>query len=121
MESILQQVSKVKRKQLGDKIPILIFRVLRHYTHGYASDLLGEKASNILFVNSGKALGLELGKTLHDTNLQSYLKKISSFVEKERIGILNVVELFDEKLVVQLDECITCAGMDNIDKRICFF
>ena len=121
MEEILSQVSKVKRDKLGTDIPILIFRVLRHYTHFYASDLLGEKASNILFVNAGKALGEELGNILYDQDLNNYLKKISKFIEEEKIGILKIVELTENKLVVQLDECITCAGMDNIGKRICFF
>jgi len=32
MEDILNQISKVKRDKLGTEIPILIFRVLRHYT-----------------------------------------------------------------------------------------
>jgi len=121
MESILQQVSKVKRDKLGEEIPILIFRVLRHYTHNYASDLLGERASNILFINSGKALGFELGKMLHEDDINSYLQNVAQFIQKEKIGILNLVELSDDRLVVQLEECITCAGMDNIGKRICFF
>lgn len=80
-----------------------------------------ERASNILFINSGKALGLELGKMLYEEDINKYLQKVSQFIQEEKIGILNIVELSDEKLVVQLDECITCAGMDNIGKRICFF
>ncbi|WP_456381900.1 V4R domain-containing protein [Persephonella sp.] len=121
MEEILTQVSKIKREKLGTDIPLLIFRVLRHYTHFYASDLLGERGANILFINAGKALGDELGKVLYDEDLDKYLQNIASFVEKEKIGILKIVEKSDSKLVVQLDECITCAGMDNIGKRICHF
>ncbi|WP_457625276.1 V4R domain-containing protein [Persephonella sp.] len=121
MEDILNQISKVKRDKLGTEIPILIFRVLRHYTHVYASDLLGERASNILFINAGRALGEQLGERLYDEDLNKYLKKISDFVEEEKIGILKISHIDESKLVVQLDECITCAGMDNIGKRICFF
>ncbi|WP_293448528.1 V4R domain-containing protein [Persephonella sp.] len=121
MEDILDQISKVKRDKLGTDIPILIFRVLRHYTNVYASDLLGEKASNILFINAGKALGEALGQRLYDEDINKYLENISKFVEDEKIGILKITHLDDNKLVVQLDECITCAGMDNIGKRICFF
>ena len=121
MEDILDQISKVKRDKLGTDIPILIFRVLRHYTNVYASDLLGERASNILFINAGKALGEALGQRLYDEDLNKYLENIVKFVEDEKIGILKIAHLDDSKLVVQLDECITCAGMDNIGKRICFF
>jgi len=121
MEEILSQISKIKREKLGTQVPLLIFRVLRHYTHFYASDLLGEKGANILFLNAGKALGDELGTILYDKDLDQYLKNIADFVEREKIGILNIVEKSDDKLVVQLEECITCAGMDNIGRRICHF
>ncbi|NPA58415.1 MAG: 4-vinyl reductase [Aquificae bacterium] len=121
MEKLLEQISKVKRDKLGTDIPLLIFRVLRHYTHFYAADLLGERGANILLINAGRALGEELGNMLYDEELDNYLKNIAEFVEKEKIGLLKVVEKADDKLVVQLDECITCAGMDNIGKRICHF
>lgn len=121
MEDILNQISKVKRDKLGTEIPILIFRVLRHYTNVYASDLLGERASNILFINAGKALGEALGQRLYNEDLNRYLENIAKFVEDEKIGILKITHLDEKKLVVQLDECITCAGMDSIGKRICFF
>ena len=121
MENILEQISKIKREKLGTDIPILIFRALRHFTSIYAADLLGEKGANIVFVNAGKTLGKELGKVLYNQDFDIYLSKVSDFVEKEKIGILKVVDSSHDKLVIQLDECITCAGMDNIGKRICFF
>ncbi|WP_457621196.1 V4R domain-containing protein [Persephonella sp.] len=121
MENVLEQISKVKREQLGTDIPIVIFRALRHFTSIYAEDLLGEKGANILFINAGRTLGKELGRQLYDENIEKYLSNISEFVKKEKIGIINVAEFSEEKLVIQLDECITCAGMDNIGKRICFF
>ncbi|WP_457639292.1 V4R domain-containing protein [Persephonella sp.] len=121
MEQILGQIAKIKREKLGTEIPLLLFRALRHYTHFYASDLLGEKGANILLFNAGKTLGEDIGKSIHDDDLNQYLKNVAEFVEKEKIGILKLVELSDSKMVAQLDECITCSGMDNIGKRICHF
>jgi len=121
MEDILSQISKVKREKLGTQIPLIVFRILRHYTHFCASDLLGERGANILLINAGKVLGEELAGILYNEDLDTYLQNIAQFVEKEKIGILKVVEKSDTKLVVQLDECITCAGMDNIGRRICHF
>ena len=120
-EDILSAISKVDRPVLGKDIPILIFRVLRHYSQIYMEDLMGEKASNIVFLNAGKELGKKLGEKLHDNDLKKYLENISNFCKEQKIGILKIIELTDNKLVVQLDECITCAGMDNIGKRICYF
>lgn len=121
MEEIIKQISKVKREKLGTEIPILVFRALRHYTDIYATDLLGENAAHILFINAGKSLGKALGKELYDSDLNKYLENIVKFIEEEKIGLLKITHFDEEKLVVQLDECITCAGMDNIGKRICFF
>jgi len=119
--SILESISKVKREKLGDEIPILIFRVFRHYSQIYAEDLLGKNGSSLLFLNAGRELGKEIGKVLYDENLENYITKVKEFTEKEKIGVLKVVESGDDKLVFQLDECITCSGMDSIGQRICFF
>ncbi|WP_456400045.1 V4R domain-containing protein [Persephonella sp.] len=121
MENILEQISKVKRDKLGSEIPIVIFRALRHFTSIYAEDILGEKGANIIFQNAGKSLGKELGKILYDPDLDKFLSNVSKYVEDEKIGVINISEFTDEKIVIQLDECITCAGMESIGKRICFF
>ncbi len=119
--NIISSISKVDRKKLGKSVPIEIFRVFRHFSQIYAEDLLGSKAENILFVNAGKELGKNIGKILYDENLENYIANVKKFIEKNKIGILKVVEVSDKKMVFQLDECITCAGMDNIGKRICHF
>ena len=43
-----------------------------------------------------------------------YLRAVCEFVQESRIGILKPREVSDRLLVVDLDECITCAGMSNI-------
>ena len=118
---IIAKISKVNREKLGKDIPIEIFRVFRHFSQIYAEDLLGKQATNILFVNAGRELGRDVGKKLYNEDLERYIKEVERFVEDEKIGILKVVDASKDKLVFQLDECITCAGMDNIGKRICFF
>ncbi|MFN7066062.1 MAG: V4R domain-containing protein, partial [Aquificaceae bacterium] len=50
-----------------------------------------------------------------------YLMNVAGFVRDMKIGILIPVELNQEGMVLQLDECITCAGMHNIGKKICQF
>jgi predicted hydrocarbon binding protein len=118
---ILENIAKVKREELGEDIPIFIFRVFRHFSQLYAEDLLGKNGSNLLFINAGRELGKEIGKILYDRDLNKYLERVKEFVKKEKIGKLNIVEADNEKLVFQLDECITCSGMESIGQRICFF
>ncbi len=120
-QAILKNISKVKREKLGKSIPIEIFRVFRHFSQIYAEELLGEKAKNILFVNAGKELGLTVGENLYNRSFERYIDNVKKFLKDKKIGILDITEISENKLVFQLDECITCSGMDNIGKRICFF
>jgi predicted hydrocarbon binding protein len=114
------QVSKIDRPELGEQIPLVVFRAFRHFSANYVEDLLGRGAA-MAFQNGGRELGKELGEKLHDTDLETYLGRVVQWVKESKIGLLRPVELSDERLVVALDECITCAGMDNIGKRICHF
>jgi len=66
-------------------------------------------------------MGRELGATLPKSSLDDYLNAVTELVKTSRIGVLKKVSLDENHLVLALDECITCAGMDNINKRICHF
>ncbi|ACD66101.1 MAG TPA: 4-vinyl reductase [Sulfurihydrogenibium sp.] len=118
---MIDEISQVHRPKLGSEIPIIIFRAFRHFSANYANDLLGERGANLVFQNAGKDLGREVSKLIFDQNIEKYLSNIINFVKDEKIGILIPVELSKNRIILQLDECITCAGMSNIGKRICHF
>ena len=67
------------------------------------------------------AIREQAGKMLHKPDLNDYLQEVIKFVAQLKVGILKPRALTDEQIVVGLDECITCSGMDNIGKRICHF
>ncbi len=102
---LIQEVAKTDRPVLGGDIPILVFRVFRHFSAGYVEEVLGREA----------------GTMLYKADPEEYLREVCQFVRDSRIGILQVREASARLLVVDLDECITCAGMDSIGKRICQF
>jgi uncharacterized protein len=117
---LIQEVAKTDRPVLGNDIPLLVFRVFRHFSAGYVEEVLGRGAA-VVFQNGGRDLGREAGTMLWKPDPTEYLKEICQFVRDSRIGILQPREVSDTRLVVDLDECITCAGMSNIGKRICQF
>jgi len=117
---LIQEVAKTDRPILGNDIPILVFRVFRHFSAGYVEEVLGRGAA-VVFQNGGRDLGREAGAMLLRPDPTEYLREVCQFVKDSRIGILHPRELSDKRLVVDLDECITCAGMANIGKRICQF
>ncbi len=117
---LIQEVAKTDRPTLGNDIPLLVFRVFRHFSAGYVEEVLGRGAA-VVFQNGGRDLGKEAGTMLWKPDPTEYLREICQFVRDSRIGILHPREVSAERLVVDLDECITCAGMANIGKRICQF
>lgn len=117
---LIQDVSKTHRPILGNDIPLLVFRVFRHFSAGYVEEVLG-RGAGVVFQNGGRELGKEAGTMLYKPDATEYLREVCQFVKDSRIGILIPREVSAKLLVVDLDECITCAGMDSIGKRICQF
>lgn len=117
---LIQDVSNSDRPVLGNDIPLLIFRVFRHFSAGYMEEVLGRGAS-VVFQNAGRELGREAGKMLYKPDVDAYLESVCQFVRDSKIGLLTPREVASDRLVVDLDECITCAGMTPIGKRICHF
>ncbi len=120
MSETIAQISQIARPQLGEDVPMLIFRAFRHFTANYVTQMLGRSAQ-VVFQNAGRDLGRDVGDMLKKPTLDEYLKEVVTFTRDMRIGILSASEISDKRMVLGLDECITCVGMPNIGKRICHF
>jgi predicted hydrocarbon binding protein len=118
--SKIDEISKVSRPVLGGDIPILVFRAFRHFSSDYVDEVMG-RATSTVFQNGGRAMGKELGEKIPKASLEEYLQSVIKMVKELKIGVLREVVVEEEKIVLALDECITCAGMGNIGKRICHF
>jgi hypothetical protein len=108
------------RPDMGENIPLLVFRAFRHFSSDYVEEVMG-RGVNVVFQNGGRELGKEVGANLIDGDLNVYLSRVIQWVADTKVGILKPVEVSDSSIVVQLNECITCAGMSSIGKRICHF
>lgn len=75
----------------------------------------------MVFANGGRELGKEVGRNLYNSDLYKYLGGVVQWVFDSGVGVLKPVEVSESNIIVQLDECLTCAGMDSIGKRICHF
>jgi len=117
---LIQEVAQTHRPVLGNDIPLLVFRVFRHFSAGYVEEVLGRGAA-VVFQNGGRELGKEAGTMIFKPDPTEYLREVVNFVKDSKIGLLQIREVSDKMLVVDLDECITCAGMTPIGKRICQF
>ena len=119
-ENRIEEISKIDRPITGDTIPLFIFRAFRHFTADYVTQMIG-KRSSVVFQNGGRELGHEAGTLLKKPTLDEYLQAVIQFVSEMKIGQIKPREVSSERIILGLDECITCAGMSNIGQRICHF
>lgn len=119
-KKLIEAISKVHRPHTGSDIPILVFRAFRHFSANYVTEMLG-RGAHLVFLNSGRDFGHAVGELLKKPTLDEYLREVTRFVFDVRVGRLEAREITAHRLVLGLDECITCAGMDSIGKRICHF
>lgn len=119
----MEALKYVDRPELGDSVPISVFRIFRQFSAQYGENILGENGVRTVFTHAGRELGLEVGQKLYSEDLSEYLMNVKKYVYDSSIGILTLAEELstDDKMVLQLGECVTCAGMPNIGKKICFF
>src|SRR5690349_10030590 len=106
---LIDEVAKSHRPVRGNDVPLLVFRVFRHFSAGYVEEVLG-RGAGVVFQNGGRELGKEAGALLWKPDPTEYLREVCQFVMDSRIGLLQPREVSDRLLVVDLDECITCAG-----------
>ncbi len=121
MAGWIDSISQIRRPHLGKDVPILVFRAFRVFSGIYLEDTLGQKGASALIQNAGREFGKEVGERLKHEDLDRYIMNVADFVKDMKVGLLIPVEMNKEKLVVALDECITCSGMSNIGKKICHF
>ncbi len=121
MDGLIELISKVERPKLGNDIPISVFRAFRLFTEFRLEEIIGGKGTVALLQFAGKEFGRQIANRLNTEKLEDFLEKTAQYFYDEKIGILIPVDISDKGLVLRLDECITCAGMPNIGKRICHF
>lgn len=121
MDGLIESIAKVNRPKLGDEIPILVFRAFRLFTEFNLEEIVGSKGTVTLLQSAGKQLGKQIAKEFPKENLDEFLERSVQYFYDNKIGILIPTDISDNRMVLRLDECITCAGMPNIGKRICYF
>jgi len=106
-EYSIEEVSHIVRPELGEGIPLTLYRILRVIG---MRNILGETSGATLYM-MGKQVGTMIGA-----------KDLSDFAEKIRelkVGIPEVEVVEEDHVVVKLYECITCAGFAYTGEMFC--
>jgi uncharacterized protein len=100
-------VKTIVRPQLGEEIPLTLFRILRIIG---MRNLLGETSGSALYM-MGKSVGNMVGA--------SSIDEFNAKIRDLKIGIPEVEFVEEDHLIVKLYECITCAGFVYTGEMFC--
>jgi len=103
----LDDISKMKRPTLGSEVSVVIFRLLRLIG---MYKILGESAGHTLYI-----VGKDIGADLPVNTVDEFLNLIKGL----KIGIPKILESSEDRIVVFVEECITCSGLPNIGIMTC--
>ncbi|MDY6964645.1 MAG: NAD-binding protein [Halobacteriota archaeon] len=123
MPKIIETMKEVKstytceeRPTLGSEINISLFRALNTTLHD-----LSPNAGKILY-SMGENFGKNvLAPLIESTDFERVLKDLGKEIEDANIGIFKMVKVEENFAVIRLDECIFCAGLEDVGKTLCDF
>jgi len=106
-EYSIEEVSNIVRPQLGEDIPLTLYRILRVIG---MRKILGETSGPTLYM-----MGKEVGTMIGAKDLSDFEAKIKEL----KVGIPEAQVVEEDHVVVKLYECITCAGFINTGEMFC--
>jgi uncharacterized protein len=114
------------RETLGPKVPIRLFQVLRMISLGSSMEEMVGGGSRALVYRSGQRLGEVLGRAVlpaASADLNKYLGLVRDVALKLSLGLVvpEKIDLGEGRLVLRVDECVSCAGIVSASAPICHF
>lgn len=100
-------IKAVVRPTLGDAVPLSLFRILRIIG---MRNLLGETAAPTLYM---------MGKSVGNMLAPKSMDEFEATIKDLRIGIPEIEQATEDHLIVNLHECITCAGFSYTGEMFC--
>jgi predicted hydrocarbon binding protein len=100
---------RVDRVELGTNVPVALFRLVRLVAF---EEILGRGAAGPAYI-----AGKRLGKALGLPDVSAFLK----LCEDLNIGKIRVPKQDDRSLYVDVYECVTCAGLTPVGRKLCSF
>ncbi|MEC4747318.1 DUF2507 domain-containing protein [Methylomicrobium sp. Wu6] len=99
----------IVRPTLGNNAGVALYRLLRLVA---LEDIIGRGAAGAAYL-AGKKLGMSLGLT----QLEDFLQLCKDL----NIGIIEVPLATENKIHVDVYECVTCSGLETVGRPICHF
>ncbi len=115
---------KSGRQELGEEMPVLIYRLMQYTMLDVLSKAYGNETANLHFREAGYLAGTAFAAHALDiqADLNTFLASLQSKLKELKIGILRM-ENFDEagNMVLTVGEDLDCSGIPITDETVCYY
>ncbi|MEG0682977.1 MAG: 4-vinyl reductase [Raoultibacter sp.] len=114
---------KEGRCELGEEMPVLVYRLLEYSLNSVLHDELGAQGANVIWRRAGWLAGNEFAKNVLslDADFDSFIAQLQKTLKDLRIGILRIEE-FDVAtgdFTLTVGEDLDCSGLPPTDELVC--
>jgi len=116
---------KEGRGDLGEEMPVLVYRLMQFTMLDILSKAFGLEAANSFFKDAGFLAGNEFAKNvlnLH-TDFSTFIADLQKALEDLKIGILRI-ETFEEdsgRIVLTVGQDLDCSGLPITNENVCIY
>lgn len=113
------------RKNLGDQMPVAVYRLMQYTIMDELVDSLGKEGSEWLMRRAGFRAGYALATNLLDVSVDfgTFVSQLQKTLKDLKIGILKIEKMDLEKLnfTLTVDEDLDCSGLPVYGDTVCFY
>lgn len=116
---------KKGRGELGEEMPVLIYRLMQYTMLDVLSRAYGNEKANEYFREAGYLAGTEFAKNTLDleTDFNSFVANLQKALKDLKIGILRMEDFDDAsgEIVLTVAEDLDCSGLPITNETVCYY
>ena len=113
------------RGDLGEDMPVLVYRLMQFTILDILSKKYGLDSANSCFKDAGFLAGTEFAKNVLDLNVDfnTFTSNLKKALEELKIGILNIEvnEADSGRLVLRVEQDLDCSGLPITNENVCVY
>jgi predicted hydrocarbon binding protein len=116
---------KAGRGELGEQMPVLIYRLMQYTMLDVLSRDFGSEKANAYFRAAGFLAGTEFAKNCLDlaADFNSFVAKLQKTLAELKVGILRM-EAYDKdtgRIILTVGEDLDCSGLPITNENVCCY
>jgi len=116
---------KEGRKDLGENMPVLMYRLMQFTLLDILSKAYGLEQANVHFKDAGFLAGSEFAQNVLDLNVSfdTFVADLQNALKEYRVGILRIeaYESDSGKLVLTVGQDLDCSGLPITNENVCIY